>query len=123
MTDLELAKELQKRLGLNKKASWMQSRIINKTDELQLAIITYGLQGRVIDMEKLLNKDAIIDADHIINSGILHSITEKDFMLLYLEYDIFIDKKLEMIEKREKISYAYITPLPPKASGYMKDIY
>lgn len=123
MTDLELAKELQERLGLNPKAEWMQKRMINKTDKLELSIIAYGLQSRVIDIEKLFGKDAIIDAQFIIDSEIIHSEAERDFVLLYLEHDIFIDKKIELIEKREKISRARLTPPPPKMGGFMKDIY
>ena len=126
MTDLELAKELQERLGLNPKAEWMQKRIINKTKELELLIIAYGLHEKVANISKILGEHSRIDYMFKIDSEIIHSEAERDFVLLYLEHDIFIDKKLELIEKREKISKARIIPRPapaPKTGGFMKNIY
>lgn len=119
MTDLELAKELQKRLGLNPKAIWMQKRMIDKTDQLELLIIAYGLNDRLKDVESLLGRGILLDANFIIESEIVKSEAERNFVLLYLEYDIFNTKNMELIDKREKISQL---PITQKTGGFMKNI-
>ena len=103
MNELQLARALKERLSLSQEASWMLGRKTNDSGSLELAILVYGLKDKVIDAKALFGDKVLINPLHIIDMGVLRSDTEKVFVLLYLEFQILINKKSDLIETYHNI--------------------